>query len=36
MNLKSINEILGFLRSVVFELETLSKKISFGIHQIFI
>ena len=34
MNLKSIKETLGFLRSVVFELETLSKKISFGIHQI--
>ena len=33
MNLKSINEILGFLRSIVFELETLSKKIRFGIHQ---
>ena len=34
MNLKTINEIVGFLRSVIFELETLSKKISFGIHQI--
>ena len=34
LNLNRINEALDLIRSLVFEGETLSKKISFGIHQI--
>ena len=34
LSLNRINEALDLIRSLVFEVEALSKKISFGIHQI--